>query len=183
MEYIIETKYDTGIIIASSQWFSEISEELVYSLEIILDTNGRTEVATDYSGQNWKQIWLSHAHEFVDMCNSGIVAVLIFQKKIFTGQKEKYKLIINKNFNYDSKLVHFANLEIDNHTYFAEIDGFLVESYGEKKYNNFQEIQVIPGLYELYYTVDKINKETTVNLFFKKVLSFDNKEISKVSVI
>ena len=56
MEYLIETQFSSGIIIASPQWFDSLSEELAYSLEIVSDVEGKTCLAADYLEQDWQEI-------------------------------------------------------------------------------------------------------------------------------
>ena len=171
MEYLIETEDIGGFVIASSKWFNNFSEELSYSLDIVLDINGKTDLAADYLKQDWKKVWSHHANYFVTMCNCGEVAMLLLQEGVYT-------LIFHKDYIDYSNSVHFANLKIDNDVYLAEIGGFLEDYLSQEKYEEFQKIECLSGLYELYYVQSKEDEEVIINLFSKKVQSFDNSKIS-----
>ena len=158
-----------GLIISSKQWFDDLSEQLAYSLMVVLDIDGNSELIYDFLGQSWNDVWLLEANKWLSLANSGIAASIILREGT-------YNVTMNLDIHSSNidKLSHFSNLKVeDNEIYIAEADDFLTGYSSDiLKYEDedFERINIPSGFYKLYCTSkEDTGSESAFNIFFHQV--------------
>lgn len=102
-----------GLLITSKRWFDNFSEELAYSLCIVLDVDGRTNQIYDYPDQCWNDVWKAEINKWLPSISYDDAALIIFREG-------KYNITFNLNNNLsynlfqNNKLQHFSNLKVED---------------------------------------------------------------------
>lgn len=148
-----------GLLISSKQWFDNLSENLSYSLEIVLDVDGRSELIFDFPDQPWNDVWKLEANKWLSFTNSGIVALILFGTGTYN-----ISFYLNNDLSNDlsqnNQLQHFSNLKVEDKIYITEADDFLISAFSDVlKYEdeNFERLNIPFGFYEIYCSSKKDN--------------------------
>lgn len=78
-DYICDNMPD-GLVLMDENYFEELDEDLLYSLDILLDREGRTELTYDFEGEDWTTVWERESVLIKDFCNTGKMFVLLGDK-------------------------------------------------------------------------------------------------------
>ena len=176
MKLFFDCDMGGGLIIASKQWFDNFSEELAYSLCIILDVDGRTNQIYDYSDKSWNDVWQLEANKWLSLANSGISAPIILREGKYDVTFNPNLDLSNDDLSKNYKLLHFSNLKVEeSEIYIAEAEDFLVSSFSdilEYEEEDFEKINIPCGFYELYcISKEDTGSESAFSIFFRQVES------------
>lgn len=69
-----------GLVLMDEAYFKEFNEDLLYSFEIWLDQEGRTELRYDFPEEDWGIIWERESALIKDFCNEGKMFVFLWDK-------------------------------------------------------------------------------------------------------
>lgn len=85
MKFIVE--YEEwecdGLVLIDESFLEEMNDELLYSMEILLDVSGKSELVYDFPEEKWEVVRERESKLIKDFCNSGkmIVCLLSNDKK------------------------------------------------------------------------------------------------------
>lgn len=71
-----------GLVIMDEAYFGELNEEILYSFEIMLDHEGRSELIYDFSGEDWRTVWERETALIKEFCSEGKLFVYLCDKDI-----------------------------------------------------------------------------------------------------
>lgn len=69
-----------GLVLMDEAYFGEFNEDMLYSFEIWLDREGRTELVYDFPGEDWATVWERESALIKDYCYSGKMFVFLWDK-------------------------------------------------------------------------------------------------------
>jgi hypothetical protein len=109
VRYLFDCELQGGLIIASKQWFDNFSDELAYSLNVVLDVDGKTALQSDYPDRSWNEVWKLEANKWLTLGNSGIAALIVLREGTYNAA-----INFNIDLSNNNKLLHFSNLKVEN---------------------------------------------------------------------
>ncbi len=80
-DYICDNLPD-GLVLIDEAFLGELNEDMLYSFEILLDREGRTELTYDFEGEDWGTVWERETVLIKDFCNAGKMFVFLWDKDI-----------------------------------------------------------------------------------------------------
>ena len=80
-DYICDDLPD-GLVLMDEVYFDELNEDMLYSFEIMLDREGKTEMIYDFPGEDWVTVWERESKLIKEFCNAGKMFVLLGDKDI-----------------------------------------------------------------------------------------------------
>ncbi len=162
MKFKFECEEMDGMIIIDKNIIDEIKEELLYSLDICLDKQGKSELVFDFPDKNWKNVY-TEALKFVHECAD-------------TG---KFILILANEDTYEGD-INFVNDNLESDLYIEIISGDLIMVNASE----FIQCVAYKGLeMETVLDIEKVEKGI-YNLFIDKSFNFKFKKcIEKPSFI
>lgn len=164
-----------GLLISTREWLESLTDSLATTIDILLDVDGCTTLVHDFD-EAWNNVWERFSNQFLEICNVGNAAILLFKKGV-------YEVCFELENAPTENSLHFSNLEIDtNKVYIAEGGEHIIEMYSSKQ-TNYEVLSLVPGKYELYYKLDKHQDESLVTIFFKKVNEFASNHIEKIAIV
>lgn len=86
-DYICDNMPD-GLVLMDEAYFNELDEDMLYSFEILLDQEGKTELAYDFEGEDWLTVRERESKLINDFCNAGKMFVVLGDKDIENCQIE-----------------------------------------------------------------------------------------------
>ena len=60
-DYLCDNLPD-GIVLIDEAYLDELNEDMLYSFDIMLDREGRTELVYDFPGEDWITVWREKAN-------------------------------------------------------------------------------------------------------------------------
>ena len=66
-----------GLVLTDREYLKELNRGLLYELDILLDRYGESELACDFPGEKWKDVWERETKEIVKFCNSGKMIIFL----------------------------------------------------------------------------------------------------------
>lgn len=69
-DYLCDNMPD-GLVLIDESYFDELNEDILYSFEILLDPEGRTELIYDFDGEDWRTVWERESVLIKEFCNAG----------------------------------------------------------------------------------------------------------------
>lgn len=177
MKYKFQSYMEGGLLISSKLWLDGFSDEVGYRLSILLDVDGRSELTFDYPDRSWDDVWQQQANYFLELGQSGTAISIVFREGL-------YQVHINLNQPLPTESIHVSNLRIENNSIFiAEAGDFLETYFSGEKYENFEELIITTGLYEVYCTIINTDPEKIFNIYFKQVNQFSSSRIKGIICI
>lgn len=80
-DYICDDLPD-GLVLMDKVYFDELNEDMLYSFEIMLDREGRTELIYDFPEEDWGTVWERESKRIIEFCNEGKMFVLLGDKDV-----------------------------------------------------------------------------------------------------
>lgn len=75
-DYICDDLPD-GLVLIDEAFFEELNEELLCSLDVLLDYEGRTELVYDFPEEDWKKVWERETIPIKEFCDTGRMLVYL----------------------------------------------------------------------------------------------------------
>lgn len=66
-----------GLVLTDREYLNKLDNRLLYELDILLDRYGESELACDFPGEKWKDVWERETKEIVEFCNSGKMIIFL----------------------------------------------------------------------------------------------------------
>lgn len=169
-----------GLLISSKQWFDNLSEELDYSLSIVIDVDGKTDQIFDFPDQSWNNVWTLEANKWLSLTNSGILALILFGEGTYN-----ISFYLNNDLSNDlsqnNQLQHFSNLKFEDKMYITEADDFLISAFSDvlkHEDEDFEQLNIPVGFYQIYCSSKKHNgSEFAFDIVFHQVESLSDNNI------
>ena len=87
-KFVVEFDCQDGLILLDSSKVRSISEEILNSLNIMLDRDGKTELIYDFPSESWQVVWERESTIFQQFCNAGNAVLFLLP-----GGDRRYKEI------------------------------------------------------------------------------------------
>lgn len=84
MEFQLECDDSDALVLIDPGYFSDLDDDLLYSMDILLDPLGRSELIFDYPGEDWKTVWERETKPVLELSGAGKLFI-----KQFSEQQEK----------------------------------------------------------------------------------------------
>lgn len=78
-DYLCDNLPD-GIVLIDEAYLDELNEDMLYSFDIMLDREGRTELVYDFPGEEWITVWERESKLIKQFCNEGKMFVFLCDK-------------------------------------------------------------------------------------------------------
>lgn len=75
MEFIVQCDGFDGLVLMDQSYLDELDSELLYSMDILLDCEGESELVFDFPQENWEDIRERESKAIKNFCNSGKMVV------------------------------------------------------------------------------------------------------------
>lgn len=137
-DYICDGLPD-GLVLIDEAYFDEFDEEMLYSLDIMLDTKGRTELIYDFPGEEWRIVWERESLLIKDFCDSGKMFIYLCDKDMENCEIELLDSCEGVHINVPSGRLVLVNA--------GEMIQCLL--YPELEMEKLLEINVEPGSYNV----------------------------------
>lgn len=70
MSFRFESQED-ALVLLDKMVITELTEELLYLLDIFIDVDGKSELIYDFPDENWEDVRIRETQKLADFCNSG----------------------------------------------------------------------------------------------------------------
>lgn len=77
MNLLIECDGPSGLVLMDERYISEVDRELLYSMDILLDRDGETQLKHDFPSEDWKVVRDRESKKIRDFCNKGNMIVFL----------------------------------------------------------------------------------------------------------
>lgn len=67
----VDCEIDGGLLVGDRQVLSNLSDEDLFSLMVAVDEQGRTDLAFDYSGESWPEVYMRETNRLRQRCAAG----------------------------------------------------------------------------------------------------------------
>lgn len=75
MKFIVECDGFDGLVLMDQSYLGELDSELLYSMDILLDREGESELIFDFPQENWENVRERESKAIKNFCNSGKMVV------------------------------------------------------------------------------------------------------------
>lgn len=75
MKFIVECDGFDGLVLMDQSYLGEMDSELLYSMEILLDCDGKSELIFDFPKEDWETVRERESKAIKSFCNSGKMVV------------------------------------------------------------------------------------------------------------
>ena len=130
-----------GLVLTDRECLKELDRGLLYELDILLDRHGESELACDFPGEKWEDVWKRETKEIVEFCNSG--KMIIF---LTSGGKEDCELAVSA---LQSESKSFINLSSGKMILLNAGELIQCLSYPSLEMETILDISIEPGTYLL----------------------------------
>lgn len=71
MKFIVDCDRNSGLVLVDKSFLDDMDSELLYSMDILLDCFGKTELIYDFPSEHWKIVRERESNAIKSFCNSG----------------------------------------------------------------------------------------------------------------
>lgn len=146
-----------GLVLTDREYLRELNNRLLYELDILLDRYGESELACDFPGEKWEDVWKRETREIVEFCNSGkMIVFLTFE------EEEDCELVVSA---LQSRPKSFINLSSGKMIVLNASELIQCLSYPSLEMEIILDISLEPGTYLLTHEgIASIRLEKTENI-------------------
>ena len=146
-----------GLVLTDRECLKELDRRLLYELDILLDRYGESELACDFPGEKWEDVWKRETREIVEFCNSGKMIIFLTSEG-----KENCELAVSA---LQSESKSFINLSSGKMILLNAGELIQCLSYPSLEMETILDISLEPGTYLFAHEgITSIRLEKTGNI-------------------
>lgn len=148
MKFTFECEEMDGLILIDESYLKELNSDLLYSLDILLERYGKSELVYDFPDEEWDCVRRRETSELVDYCNKGKMIVFLMDNAKENCEISICKEIINneKWLNVQSGKVWVINA--------SELIQCI--PYSDMEMDKLLELEIQEGWYAVSVFVNKV---------------------------
>lgn len=74
MSFIFDSQED-ALVLLDKMVITQLTEELLYLLDIFIDVDGKSDLIYDFPDENWEDVRIRETQKLADFCNSGKMSI------------------------------------------------------------------------------------------------------------
>lgn len=75
MKYKLECEDLDGLVLIDKSCLKEFDSDMLYAMDIFLDTHGKTELIFDFPNEDWSEVWSRETKPIKEFCSNGKMIV------------------------------------------------------------------------------------------------------------
>lgn len=146
-----------GLVLTDREYLKELNRGLLYELDILLDRYGESELACDFPGEKWKDVWKRETRKIVEFCNSGKMIIFLTSER-----KEDCELVVS---TLQSRPASFIDIRSGKMILLNAGELIQCLSYPSLEMETILDISLEPGTYLFAHEgITSIRLEKTGNI-------------------
>ena len=86
-----------GLVLIDEDYMSEFDDDMLYSFEVWLDKDGRTELVYDFPEEEWEKVWEKESALIRNFCDEGKMFVVLGDEDVKNCEFEVVKEAFTSN--------------------------------------------------------------------------------------
>lgn len=78
MDFLLELDEADGLVFIDESNLSELNEDMLYAMDILLDPSGSSELVYDFPDEEWETVRLRETKPIRDLCEQGKMVIWLF---------------------------------------------------------------------------------------------------------
>lgn len=78
MKFTLECDEMDGLVFIDKSRLAELNSDILYSMDILLDPFGETELTFDFPNEDWKTVWIRETKQVRKLCEQGKMILWLF---------------------------------------------------------------------------------------------------------